>query len=86
MKKFSLQKNGGFSKKLQIMVLVFKTSIFSQLEIHVRAILDTFKQISSIDFDFEDVDKILRIESSEDLTSDIELLLNSKGFYCEELT
>lgn len=68
------------------MVLVFKTSIFSQLEIHVRAILDTFKQISSIDFDFEDVDKILRIESSEDLTSDIELLLNSKGFYCEELT
>ena len=86
MKKFSLQKNGGFNKKLQIMILVFKTSIFSQLEIHVRAILDTFKQISSIDFDFEDVDKILRIESSEDLTSDIELLLNSKGFYCEELT
>ena len=68
------------------MVLVFKTTIFSQLEIHVRSILDSFKQISSIDFDFEDVDKILRIEATEDLTSDIENLLKSKGFYCEEVT
>lgn len=67
------------------MILVFKTNIFSQLEIHVKAILDSFKQISEINFDFEDVDNILRIEASEDLTSAIELTLKSKGFYCEEL-
>ncbi|WP_372745902.1 hypothetical protein [Lutibacter sp.] len=67
------------------MVLVFKTNIFSQLEIHVKAILDSFTQITSVNFDFEDCDKILRIEATEDITSDIELLLNSKGFYCKEL-
>ena len=67
------------------MIIVFKTNIFSQLETHVRAMLDSFKQISTVDFDFEDCDKILRIEATEDLTSDIELLLNSKGFYCKEL-
>ncbi|WP_299523123.1 hypothetical protein [uncultured Lutibacter sp.] len=68
------------------MVIVLKTNILSQLETHVRAMLDSFKQIVTVDFDFEDVDKSLRIEASEDLTSDIELLLNSKGFYCKELT
>jgi len=68
------------------MVIVLKTNILSQLETQVRAMLDSFKQIVTVDFDFEDVDKILRIETSEDLTSDIELLLNSKGFYCKELT
>lgn len=68
------------------MVLVFKTNIFSQLEIHVKAILDSFTQITSVNFDFEDVDRILRIEATEDLTSDIENLLKSKRFYCEELT
>ncbi|WP_372793606.1 hypothetical protein [Lutibacter sp.] len=68
------------------MIIVFKTNIFSQLETHVRAMLDSFKQISTVDFDFEDCDKILRIEATEDLTSDIEFLLNSKGFYCKELT
>ena len=67
------------------MVIVLKTNILSQLETHVRAMLDSFKQILTVDFDFEDCDKILRIEASEDLTSDVKLLLNSKGFYCEEL-
>ena len=68
------------------MVLVFKTNIFSQLEIHVKSILDSFTQITAVDFDFEDCDKILRIEATEDISSDIENLLKSKGFYCEELT
>ncbi|WP_089378121.1 hypothetical protein [Lutibacter flavus] len=67
------------------MVLVFKTNVFRQLEIHVRAVLSTFSNISRIDFDFEDCDKILRVETSNDITSEIELLLNSKGFYCKEL-
>jgi len=67
------------------MVLVFKTNIFNQLGIHVRAMLDSFTQISAIDFDFEDCDNVLRIEASKDVGSEIEFFLNSKGFYCKEL-
>lgn len=67
------------------MILVFKTNIFSQLEIHVKAILDSFSEILAIDFDFEDADNILRIEATADVTSDIQSVLKSKGFYCEEL-
>jgi len=79
-----LLKNGGINKN-DSMILVFKTNIFSQLEIHVKAILDSFSEILAIDFDFEDTDNILRIEATEDVTSDIQSVLKSKGFYCEEL-
>lgn len=68
-----------------MMIIVLKTNIFSLLEIHVRAMLDSFKQISTIDFDFEDVDHILRIEASQNITSEVISLLNSNGFLCEEL-
>ena len=47
--------------------------------------LDSFTQISAIDFDFEDCDNVLRIEASKDVGSEIEFFLNSKGFYCKEL-
>lgn len=67
------------------MILVFKTNVFSQFEFYIRAMLDSFKQISAIDFDFEDRDNILRIEASEDITSEVESLLHSKGIMCEEL-
>ncbi|WP_111707116.1 hypothetical protein [Lutibacter citreus] len=67
------------------MILVFKTNIFLQLEIHVRAILDSLKMINNVDFDFEDCDNILRVEVSKNISSEIETLLNSKGFSCEEL-
>ena len=67
------------------MVLVFKTTIFKQMELHVRALLDSFSTINAVDFDFEDCDIILRVEASKDITSEIELLLNSKGFCCEAL-
>ncbi|MFD1292891.1 hypothetical protein ACFQ5N_03490 [Lutibacter holmesii] len=67
------------------MVIVLKTNIFSQLETHVRSLLNTFKQISSIDFDFEDVDRVLRIEASQNITFEVTYLLNKNGFICEEL-
>jgi len=67
------------------MILVFKTNIFSELEIHIKSILDSFSTIKTIDFDFEDCDNILRIETSTDITSAIESLLEVKGFYCKEL-
>jgi hypothetical protein len=67
------------------MILVFKTTVFSEIEIHIRAFLDSFSTIKTIDFDFEDCDNILRIEASQNITSEIQFLLNSKGFLCEEL-
>ena len=67
------------------MILVFKTTVFSEIEIHIRAMLDSFPTINTIDFDFEDCDNILRIEAASDLTSEIENLLEVKGFYCKEL-
>ncbi|WP_298364830.1 hypothetical protein [uncultured Lutibacter sp.] len=67
------------------MIIVLKTNIFSQLETQVRAILDCFNQISTVDFDFEDVDNILRIEASQNITKEVASLLNSYGFLCEEL-
>jgi len=67
------------------MILVFKTTVFSEIEFHIQAFLDSFSTIKSIDFDFEDVDNVLRIEASQNITTEIENLLNSKGFLCEEL-
>ena len=67
------------------MILVFKTNIFSEIEIHIRAILDSFSTIKTVNFDFEDCDNILRVEATSDLTSEIETVLNSKGFLCNEL-
>ncbi|WP_175454717.1 hypothetical protein [Lutibacter oricola] len=55
------------------------------MEIHVRAILDSFHIINAVDFDFEDCDNILRVEASNNISPEIEALLNSKGFECKEL-
>ncbi|MDV7186600.1 hypothetical protein R3X25_04845 [Lutibacter sp. TH_r2] len=52
------------------MVLVFKTNIFEQMEMHVRAILDVFSIITTVDFNFEDCDNIFRtIESTNSKTT-----------------
>lgn len=67
------------------MVLVFKTTIFQQMELHVRALLDSFSTIKTVDFDFEDCDIILRVEAKSDISLEIEHLLNSNGFDCKEL-
>jgi len=67
------------------MVLVFKTDLNESLEKIVRNNLSSFKEIENVDFDFEDCDKILRIVAKENIVSDIESLLLSKGFFCKEL-
>jgi hypothetical protein len=67
------------------MVLVFRTNINESLERNARHILSVFSEIIQIDFDFEDRDNILRIEAVQDITLEVELALNSKGFYCGAL-
>ena len=67
------------------MVLVFKTSLEETQEQKVREILSEFDEINKISFDFEDCDKILKIESENDITTKVELLLNRHNIFCEDL-
>lgn len=67
------------------MVFVFKTDISIDLETKVKTILSSLKAIDKVGFDFEDCDNILRIETKCNIASQVETLLNSKGFSCREL-
>ena len=67
-------------------ILVFKTSV--QDEEVAQVIVEKLSQNSKIirvNFDLEDVDNILRVESSFDLSQTISLELNKLGFVCEAL-
>jgi len=45
----------------------------------------TISEIQRIDFDFEDCDNILRIESENNISRKIEIKLFNNNFYCEAL-
>jgi hypothetical protein len=68
------------------MIYVFKTSVktknqVKKLEPHINTILPNEKW----NFDVEDCDKILRIDSEENIALKIIDLLRNQKFYCEEL-
>ena len=68
------------------MIYVFKTSVktkrqVKQLQPHINKVLP----IKKWNFDLEDCDKILRIDSKENIVLKITGLLNIHKFYCEEL-
>ena len=67
------------------MVLVFKTSLEKKQEQKVRNILSEFDEINKISFDFDDCDKVLRIESEHDITTEVEVLLRRYDIFCEDL-
>ncbi|MEH6681348.1 MAG: hypothetical protein V7724_12425 [Sediminicola sp.] len=67
------------------MVLVFQTNITTPLEKYARQLLSAFHEIITVDFDFEDVDNILRIETQGNIAQEVELTINSKGLFCREL-
>ncbi|HEX8013737.1 MAG TPA: hypothetical protein VF465_00760 [Flavobacterium sp.] len=68
------------------MVEVFKTNIqeAEQCNIIIGKLLEYFPN-STINFDLEDCDKILRIHASSISNHKIIELLNSHGFHCEVL-
>ena len=67
-------------------VYVFKTSAKTARQIYnATQLLSTLECIQRIDFDPEDCDNILRIESTEQITHEVIELLNLKGIFCEEL-
>jgi hypothetical protein len=68
------------------MIYVFKTSVKTKTQVkklkpHINIILSNEKW----SFDLEDCDKVLRIDSEENIVLKIRDLLNIHKFYCEEL-
>ncbi len=68
-------------------VLVFKTSVLGKG--HVRALKPLLNQLinknGQWNFDLEDCDNILRVESQNVRAHTISTLLEKNGFSCEEL-
>jgi hypothetical protein len=67
-------------------VLVFKTNIRYKKQIHAVATrLDQISDINRWNFDLQDKDKILRIETATISPTIIENTLQQAGYFCEEL-
>ena len=67
-------------------VLVFKTNVRNKKHVtEVAHQLDQFTDISRWNFDLQDKDRILRIETDDLSPKIIENTLQQAGYYCEEL-
>lgn len=70
----------------EVYVLVFKTNIHFKKDVKtVGVCLKENITVLNWHIDREDVDKVLRIESTIDNTSDIIKTITQAGFLCEEL-
>lgn len=70
---------------IQKAILVFKTNIRKQQKTTIINLLSTFNDIIKIDFDFEDVDNIMRVEAVHNISPQIQFLMNVEGYECQEL-
>ncbi len=66
-------------------VYVYKTSVQELQFQKVKPILNNLLPDAKWNFDFEDCDNILRIESKRNVTSSVVYGLSQGGFICEEL-
>jgi hypothetical protein len=68
-------------------ILIFKTNIKFKKDLKkLEAHLNTHETISTWNLDREDIDRVLRIESSSDITKDIINIVKLAGYHCEEFT
>lgn len=68
------------------MIYVFKTSVKTRVQAKkLKPHLDKILPIAKWSFDLDDCDKILRIDSNENIVSEITRLLKTHQFSCEEL-
>lgn len=68
------------------MISVFKTSVTNMTQIEtLKPLLDKHFENAKWNFDLEDCDKILRIESRIEIAKTTINLLQNNGFNCEEL-
>lgn len=69
------------------MIYVFKTSVKTKKDIQkLKSLLNELLQQAKWNFDLEDCDKILRIDSAIEKSEALIKVLNDNGFACEELT
>ncbi|RNL86272.1 hypothetical protein ED312_11570 [Sinomicrobium pectinilyticum] len=68
------------------MIFVFKTSVKNKIqEKKLKSQIDKVLPKAKWNFDLEDCDNILRIESEENIVAKITTLLKTHNFDCEEL-
>lgn len=68
------------------MILVFKTSVADITDVErLKLQLDDYLNGAKWNFDLEDCDRILRIDSTGEVTGTVIRLLEGNGFCCEEL-
>lgn len=68
------------------MILVFKTNVSSVSKAQkLKPVLDNSLHNAKWNFDLSDCDKVLRVDSPEDVSKLIIHTLNSYGFDCAEL-
>ena len=69
------------------MIFVFKTSVQHEEDIQqLKPHLDEIKPWAKWNFDLEDCDKILRVDTPSNDAKGIIRVLQINGFICEELT
>ena len=69
------------------MVYVFKTSVKTKKEVsHLTPGLNAFLKKSQWNFDLDDCDKILRIDSPTEIVEAVIKFLRAKDFECNELS
>ena len=68
------------------MIFVFKTSVKTKMQVKkLKLHIDKRLPKAKWNFDLEDIDKILRIDSEENIVFIIRDLLNIHNYSCEEL-
>jgi hypothetical protein len=73
--------------KIKKMILVFKTSVKTQKDVlRLRKFLNLLPGQSKWNFDLEDCDKILRIDTETALHEEVINILKNNGYHCIELT
>ena len=68
------------------MIFVFKTSVKTKMQVRkLKPYIDQSLPQAKWNFDLSDIDKILRIDSEENIVSTVMDLLNNYNYRCEEL-
>lgn len=68
------------------MIAIFKTSVINSEQAEsIKPYLDQLHAIIAWNFDLDDCDNILRIESSTNVSVSVISMLEEHGFLCEEI-